>query len=472
MDRTISLACAAAVSVALGAAPPAVFGQEAASVQEAAVVQEAPASRQVAAVEEPVSLERALSLARARNADLRMARARADAAASGSDVARSALLPNLELRAGWLRTDDPVAAFGTRLRQRRFGAEDLALDALNRPAPVEDWTGTLSLGWRPLDPASWSRRAAAERGAEAAALAAARTREATDYRTRVLYVQAAAAASGLDAALAAREAATATLDRFRRRHEEGLLTRADLLQGRAELEAARADLEEARRARREARLTLGLHLGWGRDTVPVITDSLEAPGELPTVPTAVELGRREDLRALDARVAAAEARLRSARSEFLPSAHLFGELGRHAVEPLGAGGTVWSAGVGVELPLFAGGRRLAEAGRARAELRSAREALDLARREAGAEVVRARDAVSAASRAVEASTAAREAAGEGRDLMRRRFQEGLASAADLLAAEARASRMRSRQVEALAQYRMARARLEFVTGSRSEERER
>ena len=432
------------------------------------VAQEGPgaASR---AVERPVSMDAAISRAREHNATLRMARSGARAASGQAGIARSALLPQLAVRAGWVRSDDPVAAFGTKLRHRSFTSRDLALDALNRPAPQDDWTGAVGLQWAGLDPAAWQRRMAADRGADAARLSARWAEEATDYRTRVLYVEAASAEARLEAARAAREAAAGTLERFRRRHEEGLLTRADLLQARAELEAARAGLEDAARLRSEARLLLGVHLGWGADTVPVPTETLALPpeaggagddeGGVTAVPAA-----RADLRAMEARVAASEAGLRASRAEFLPSAHMFGELSRHSAEPFGDGGTHWSVGAGIELPLFAGGRRLAGADVAEAELRSAQAALDGALREATTEVVRAREAVDAARRAVDASTAAHEAAVEGRELMRRRFEEGLASAADLLAAEARTAAMRGRAVEALAAYHTARARLELVSG--------
>ena len=46
--------------------------------------------------------------------------------------------------------------------------------------------------------------------------------------------------------------------------------------------------------------------------------------------------------------------------------------------------------------------------------------------------------------------------------MRRRFDEGLATATDLLQAEARATAMRQGAIDALANYHMAVARFDFV----------
>ncbi len=53
--------------------------------------------------------------------------------------------------------------------------------------------------------------------------------------------------------------------------------------------------------------------------------------------------------------------------------------------------------------------------------------------------------------------------------MRRRFEEGLATAADLLQAEARATGMRERAITALANYHVAVANLEFVTSQVNQE---
>jgi outer membrane protein TolC len=53
--------------------------------------------------------------------------------------------------------------------------------------------------------------------------------------------------------------------------------------------------------------------------------------------------------------------------------------------------------------------------------------------------------------------------------MKRRFEEGLATATDLLAAEARAAQARSRAIDAVTGQRLAEARLRFVTTQHTSE---
>lgn len=413
----------------------------------------------------PLRLEEAVALALERAAERRVAEARRDAAAADARLAASALYPELGLEAGWLRSDDPVAAFGTKLRQRRFSQADFDLPALNDPGPVTDWAAGARISWAGLNPALWARRAAAGRAADAARLSAGRVRQAAAFRARTLYYGTVRADARVRATAASVEAARATVERFRRRVEEGLLTRADLLQAEAELASAEAELTGWERARDEVRLALGLLLGWSADSVPAPADGLAPPDSLPALPAPdVAPTARPDLAALAVRVAAAEAGRRGARLAWLPSVEVFGAWVKHADAPFAADGTEWTVGAGLRWRAFDGFRRPARAAGADAELRAARTEYEFALREARVEVRRADDAVEAAARRVRASDAAARAAVEGRDLMRRRFEEGLAGPADLLDAEARAVEMEARAIDALAEYHMARARLRFALG--------
>lgn len=424
-----------------------------------AAAQEGPDDGAASVVE--VTLDAAVERARERNAGLGVARARSDAARARARAASAPLFPRVDLESGWRRTTDPVGAFGTKLRQGVFGPADLAIDALNAPDPIGDWTTSAVVRWSVASPERWAARSAADRRAASAGWREARSREATDLRTRALYYGALRAEARVRTAEAALEAARSTEERFRRRREEGMLTEADLLQARAERQAAAADLSAARQGRHGARIELGLHLGLDpADSLPSPADSLAAP-EAPS-PADFDPTRRADVRARAAAVEAAEAGSRRAELAWLPSLEAFGSWSRHGGDPLSGGGAGWTVGVGLRWSLFDGFRRPAEAREAAAELTAARLEHRQAVREARGEVRRARRSVEAARQAVEASRAAREAAREGRELMRRRFEEGLATPSDLLRAEARATAMDVRAVDALAEYHVARARLRFA----------
>jgi len=430
-------------------------------------------------VERLIRLEDAVATALRSGADSRVAAANTEAASAGARMTTSALYPLLSLESGVMRSSDPVAAFGTKLRQGRFGEADFAIDALNDPDPVTNWTTGVRVAWGGLDPAAWAASRAAGNDAEAARIAETRVREAVRFGTTAAYYAAVRGEARVRAAAAALEAARATGDRFQRRLDEGLLTEADLLRAQAEVAAAEAGRLAARQERDDARRALGLALGWTADSIPVPADGMIPPADVASAESAgpggepdaasveARLEDRADLRALRARLDAAEGRAGAASSGWFPRLEAFGAIATHARDPFTSDASDWTVGVGLRWDAFTGFRRPAGASRARAEAQAVRIELDRTRRAAVAEVRQAAESVETARLAVEATDLASAAAGAGRDLMRRRFEEGLAGPSDLLQAEARAAEMEREAIDALAGYHVAVARLEYVLGDRT-----
>jgi outer membrane protein TolC len=409
----------------------------------------------------PLSLSQAEEMALEGNPDLRIAAARARAAREGSRIAGSFIWPVVGAEAGTVRSNDPVAAFGTRLRQGRFSEADFAIDALNSPDPITDWTAAVGGEWSVLDPARWAGRDVASLQADAAELGLERREEATLFQTRVLYFQALQAQARLDAAVTAEEAASATADLFAARRERGLMTDADLYQAEAELAGAAARRIHAEQMTQDARSRLGIFLGLPAGRLPVPVDRLLR--EISEVePVALHLESRGDLMALDRMAKAAEARVSQANRSWLPSLQAFGRLSAHGHEAFGSREGSWTVGMQLSWPVFTGFARRSAVRAAREEERAARLERDRAVTRARAEVAEATRGVRSALGQVEATEAASRAADEARRLMERRFQEGMATAVDLLQAEARAVDMRTRSIDARASYLIAVARLELV----------
>lgn len=426
-----------------------------------------------------LSLERAIDIALQGNADLQVVRDGREAAEATASEAAAVYWPRLDFESGFVRSVDPVFVFGTKLRQERFGEADFDPAGLNRPDPINDWMNAVSAQWKVFSPADWTGRGSARRQAEAAGWAETRAAEGTVLRTETLYLEAQRTAARRGAAIGAEEAARAARGAFARRVEQGMLTEAELLQAEADLSAATAGRIEAARAERDALRRLAVFLGWGPERSPVLTDTLvlllderaasdaEERAEPPFDP-----GLRADLQALQAARDAADADRRRATMTYLPEIGVFGSYAIHGEDPFRADGDNWTVGVGLRWNLFSGLGRNADAQRAAAARRIAETRYETALREARAELAEAEDAVEAARQAAEASLAANRAAEAGTVLMRRRFEEGLATATDLLAAESRAADARSRAIDAVAAQRLAAARLRFVTTLHTRENDR
>ncbi len=409
---------------------------------------------------EPVTLEQARLEAAERSLDVRAARARARAADAGRASAGAFRWPTVGAEAGAVVSDDPVAAFGGRLRQGRFTQADFDPALLNDPDALTDWSGAVGAEWAPLDLSAMAGLEAARLRAEAAGLGAAWARRAAVFRAEARYLEAVGAARRLSAAERTLEAADANLAVMERRAEEGLLTDADLLQARAARSGAEAAVIDAERIVADARARLGLALGWPAGRIPVPADSVFV---LPHEVDRASLEARADLRASRAGVAAAEARARQARRARLPTLSGFARLETHSSDPFDGIRDDWTVGVQLRVPLFTGFRVGAEARAAEAMGEAAALDHEDRTRAARTEVAEARRGLEAATRGAEAARAGALAADEAARLVRRRFQEGLATTADLLDAEARADGLRTRAVQAELARHLAAARLAFLT---------
>jgi outer membrane protein TolC len=408
--------------------------------------------------ERPVTLAEAMAEA-ASGPDAQAARARAEAARQGRRAAASFLWPTVGAEAGMVRSDDPVAAFGGRLRQGRFTQQDFDPAVLNHPDPLTDWSGGVGAAWAPVDFAADAGYRAAQAEAAAAGAGADWAAKAAAFRAQLRYLEAVGAQHRLGAAEAALEAARANEQVTTRRRDQGLLTDADVLQARAALEGARARSIDAARLVADARGRLAVAMGWPADAVPVPTDTIFAGSPTPVG----DVSGRPDLLASEAGVRATEARLAQVRRARLPRVEGFARLETHSASAFSGAGNDWTLGFQVRVPLFTGFALTARE-RAAASLRdAARSEHDQRVREAEAELEEARRGVESARQGSAAADAAAAAAVEAARLMRRRFEEGLLTTSDLLGAEARSADLTTQAVNARLSLDMALARLKFLT---------
>ncbi|MEJ2541517.1 MAG: TolC family protein, partial [Gemmatimonadota bacterium] len=389
-----------------------------------------------------------------------------EAAQAAADATGGFILPQLQATAGAMRTDDPVGVFGTKLRQGIFTESDFALPSLNDPDAVADWTAGLSARWEIGDWSRWQAREGGQARSRAALAQLQRTREGTVFQTRVLYaraLQAQEAEAALDAALAAAEA---TRDRVDRRVEEGMGTDADRLQAEAAVQEIEARRVQAQAMVMDSREALAVQLGWGPDRIPTPVETPEAVavrlgGELGTAtPPSV----RADLVAGRAAVEAAEAAESEIQARRLPRLEGYGMLSTHAPEISGDWRSNYTLGLQLSIPLFTGFSLTNGAEAARAEARALAEEQAERERAARTELTSAERAVVAAEASLQSAQAAAGAAAEAVRLVRLRYEEGMATVAELLQAQARSAALDQGVAEARARLIMALAALDFARG--------
>lgn len=182
-----------------------------------------------ATAQEPLRLEQALARAEQAGYANRIAVGSAEVQAGQAEVPLRGILPSVRLESGYLRTTDPLNAFGFTLRQRAVTPAAFAPANLNYP----DATGNLMTGIvleQPLFNAdAWLGREAAVNAREAARASEQWTRETTSFDVYRAYWGAVLAAEQVTTLRVAVEAARAHVRQAESMVRQGMATRSDAL---------------------------------------------------------------------------------------------------------------------------------------------------------------------------------------------------------------------------------------------------
>ncbi len=414
------------------------------------------------------SLEEVVRVALEDSPDLATAQARVEAARAAIRQARSAWWPQLLGSAGYTRTDNPPQAFMMSLNQRRLDMRSPLFDP-NEPDDTDNTRLELQVRQLLLD---FGRRSAGQEAAEAMA----RANEAAERGarnqlvfevTRAYYsVQQAAAVA--EVYVAQVQSIQESLRVARERLERGAVVRSDVLSLEVRLAEAQEEMVRARNAVELA--VAALNTAVGKDVLTVNAVAVTVPQEVPPPPPAPCEHCLEEHPMLKAAAAVAEARrsqVRRARAEFAPTLYAF------AAYDLDSGDArefedSYLAGVNLEWTLFDGARRRhalaearAESDAADAEVRRARQQLQLELRQA---IVRVREAYERWS----VLGRSEESAAEALRLVRARYEQGAAELPELLNAEVALTSVRSRRTAALFEYLIAQANLRRAEGRAAE----
>ncbi len=392
------------------------------------------------------------------------------AASAGVKEARSFLLPHATFSETATIGNDPVYVFGSKLRQQRFTTADFALNVLNTPAPFGNFATRLGGTWNLFDSfGSWRAVNRAERVKDAAGHQLDRTDQEIIFRVVDSYYSVLLARKQLEVAEQSMKTAQAILDRSKDRFKSGVVVESDYLSAQVRLATRRQELIRAQNNMAMAQAQLNTSMGMSAQTefdpVEILADkNLPATSLDDLEKQAVD--RRPDLNRIRSEEAAQQQSVSIAKSSFGPRVNAFG--GWEADNPTllaGGGGNSWLAGVEVQFDLFEGGAKRAQLSHERALEEKVSAVKEMATDAIRLEVRRAYYNVDAARQQVDVARAAIEAAQESLRINQDRYDSGLSTITDLLAAEEAARRSQTDYWEAIYRYHAGYANLELASGT-------
>jgi outer membrane protein TolC len=389
----------------------------------------------------PLGLSEALARAERAAYPNRIAAGRSTEQAGRTLAPLRGILPSLRLEAGYLRTTDPLNAFGFTLRQRSVTPAAFAPDRLNDPDAIGDVFTGLVLEQPLLNPDAWLGRRAARQASSATSLSEAWTRSATALDVVRAYWGAVLSAEQVRALEAAHAAARAHVSQAEALVRRGMVTRSDALLAQVKAGEVESRLIAARSRASLARRQLAVAMGDPADTAFTLPAALPDSGAVRILAAAAladsgAVAERADVRAAIAARGAARSDASRASSLYLPRLNGYGRLDWNDPDTPFGGKSAWTLGVMLSWSPFTGASELAEARAANGRRDQAEAQAQAAQAQAELEVADARDQLTVALARMEIAERAVSQAAEAHRIVARKYDGGLATVTELFDAAA------------------------------------
>src|ERR1035437_6399616 len=313
-----------------------------------------------ATAQDPLTLRQAVDQALGQNPQAAIARADDQEAKSAATMARTQLLPHLNFTEDISGGDDPVYAFGTRLRQGQFTQADFALDALNHPQAIGNFSTRFTGSWTAFDSFKTQREI---HSADLLRASASSSAKAVDQQIvlnvvgayqSVLYAQ-----REIDVTQHEQETASALLASVEDHVKAGLAVESDRMSAHVNVAARKQELIAAQG---------DLDLAWAQLREAMGTPDLKASGLKPIEPhkfpqllleqeIATAAKTRPDLTAIRQVQSAQASAVGMAKSEFGPRVSAYGNWEEDRTTFAGSGGNNWVAGIQISVDILPLGKR-------------------------------------------------------------------------------------------------------------------
>jgi outer membrane protein TolC len=393
----------------------------------------------VAVAQAPLTLGDAFRRADSAAFANRMAGGAARAAGGQADAAFQGILPTIRAEAGYVRTDNPLAAFGYQLQQRSITMASFDPALLNYPAPVNNWNGGVVAEVPLINVDAWYGRSAGTSAAASAQAQAGWTSESTRVDVARAYFGAVLARERVRTLEAAAAAARANLRQAEAMVTNGLATKSDALLSSVQAGQVEAQLIGARGQADIARERLALSIGQPGDTSFMLPDSLPSAERIRALAAQNEsdsASARLDVAAAQLGLEAAQRDSHRATAQYLPRLNGFGRYDWNSPTKPFSGVGSYTVGVMASWSPFAGASEIAmrktAQGRAEAAQAAAEGAAAGARLEQDA--MRSQLTVALAQLGIAETSVAQGA--EAYRIVGRKYAGGLATIAELLGAAA------------------------------------
>ncbi len=417
---------------------------------------------------ESLTLEQAVDTALRNNPGLKAADAQIEAADAGVLRSASGFLPKVTVSETWSKTDNPLMVLGTKLNQEILTPSDFNPTVINNPEPISNYNTRLSVV-QPLfnGGKEYIGRTQAKLARDATVQDRERARQETVYNVIKAYYGLLLAKEYHRVALQSIETSEANVKLAEARYKAGAVLQSDLLRARVQYAEVKEMVTRSDNNIRLAAAGLNFAMGLPQGAEHEIAGSLAAQ-ELKAEVNA-EIGeaeeKRPDLIAMELNRQNTEKSVAQARTDYLPSLNLMGQVDWNSDRIAGEDAKSWAVMAVLQWNLFDGlvtrskvKEALATSSRMKFLEEQTRSAVQLQVRQAYYNFTASLDRIAATASSVQEAE-------EGLRIVQKRYETGMTPFVDVLGAESALIRARTNALQALYDNNIFQAELKLAKGT-------
>jgi outer membrane protein TolC len=417
---------------------------------------------------EQLSLEQAIETSLRNNPGLKAADAQIEAADAAVLRSASAFLPKVNVAETWSRSDNPLMVLGTKLNQEIVTPADFNPLVINHPEPLSNYNTRLSVvqpvfnGGR-----EYIGRTQANLAKDASIQDRERARQETVYNVVKAYYGLLLAREYHKVSLQSLETSQANVKLAEARYRAGAVLQSDLLRAKVQLAEVKEMLTRSENGIRLAEAGLNFAMGVPQGSAYEIAGSLSAKELKAEVNAAIDeaTARRPDLLSMNLNRQNAEKSVSQARTEYLPSLNLMGQVDWNSDKFAGSDAKSWAVMAMLQWNLFDGlvtrskvKEALAASSRMKSLEEQTRSAVELQVRQAYYNLAASADRIAATASSIQEAE-------EGLRIVQKRYETGMTTFVDVLGAENSLIRARTNALQALYDNNIAQAELKLAKGT-------
>ncbi|MRT93542.1 TolC family protein [Ancylomarina sp. 16SWW S1-10-2] len=409
-----------------------------------------------------ISLKEALLKAEENNKEIKKSKSRVEIAKANYQQSNSLFLPGINLSHTAVRTNDPLASFGFKLKQEVVTSGDFNPVLLNDPGSMSNFQTQIKVEQPLLNFDGIYERKAAKLGFDAVSLQSERMAEYVKFEVKKAYKQLQLAQEAVNVFEKVKAGTDANLKQSLDFFEEDLIKEADVLAAKVRALEVQNNLNQSINQRQGASDYLAFLIGMESSDVLSATDVFQEPLMSSNLNDEKNNEDRSDILAYKKGVSAKEQMLKSARNKFLPRINAFGAYEWNDKDFLGTSANNYMIGASLSWDLFKGYKNIASVKKAKAELQLQKFDFDDYLEQNNLKIKDAKRSLILSIQKIETGRLAKEQSEEALRIRTNRFKQGLEKMTDLIQSETLYASKNLEYLNAINTFYTAKYYLEFL----------